>query len=103
MRLLESLCRQSGQLNSHFRPLISPPYQASVAFMKWILDLQWSFVIIACLTIGLAPFNPPHIWEKLQMLAAGTLTKPIDIFDLLMHAAPWLLLIVKGILTLKNQ
>ena len=55
-----------------------------------ILDqLPWSLVLLACLTLGLAPFVPePHLWEKLKMLAAGTLVKPIDIFDLLMHAAP---------------
>ncbi len=62
-----------------------------------ILDqFSWPIVIIACLTLGLAPFVPePHIWEKLKMLVAGTLLKPIDIFDLLMHAAPFLLAALK--------
>ena len=47
-----------------------------------------------CATLGLAPFTPePHVWEKLKMLAAGELVKAIDIFDLLMHATPWLLLL----------
>jgi hypothetical protein len=55
-------------------------------------QFSWPILIIACLTLGLAPFFPePHIWEKLKMLASGTLVKPIDIFDLLMHAAPFLL------------
>lgn len=53
-------------------------------------------VIFLCLTLGLAPFTPePHIWEKLKMLAAGTLVRPIDIFDLLLHAAPFVLLVLK--------
>lgn len=53
-------------------------------------------LILAALTLGLAPFLPePHIWEKLKMLAAGELVKPVDIFDLLLHAAPWLLLAAK--------
>jgi hypothetical protein len=53
-------------------------------------------LIIAALTLGLAPFVPePHIWEKLKMLATGTLSRPLDIFDLLWHAAPWLLLAAK--------
>ena len=58
-----------------------------------LLDqMSWPIVILACLTLGLAPFVPePHIWEKLKMLTAGTLIKPIDIFDLLMHAAPFIL------------
>jgi hypothetical protein len=29
------------------------------------------------------------------MLAQGALVKPIDIFDLLLHAAPWLVLAAK--------
>lgn len=41
------------------------------------------------LALGLAPFFPePHIVEKLRMLMAGTLTRPVDIFDLVLHAVP---------------
>ena len=59
--------------------------------IQWLDMLPWNLIIIACLTLGLAPFFPePHIWEKLKMLAGGTLTRPIDIFDLLMHAAPFI-------------
>jgi hypothetical protein len=65
--------------------------------MDQLLALPWSFVIIACLTLGLAPFSPPHIVEKLQMLSRGELTKPIDQFDLVFHAIPWLLLGAKAI------
>ncbi|MGI3183669.1 RND transporter [Nioella aestuarii] len=54
------------------------------------------YLILASLTLGLAPFTPePHIWEKLKMLAGGTLTQPIDIFDLALHALPWLLLFLR--------
>ena len=49
--------------------------------------------MLAALTLGFAPFFPePHIWEKLKMLGAGNLRAPIDIFDMLMHGAPFLLL-----------
>ena len=62
----------------------------------WIDQLPLSFALIAALTLGLAPFVPePHIWEKLRMLWAGELSRPIDIFDLVLHAAPWALLIAK--------
>lgn len=62
-----------------------------IALLQWIDQLPWHLVVIACLTLGLAPFFPePHIWEKLKMLASGTLVKPVDIFDLLMHATPFL-------------
>jgi len=54
-----------------------------------------AFVLLA-LTLGLAPFFPePHIWEKIKMLRAGSLTRPLDIFDLLLHLLPWLALLVK--------
>ncbi len=55
-----------------------------------------SLLIVLCLTLGLAPFVPePHAWEKLKMLASGALTDIVDIFDLLLHGTPWLLLIIK--------
>lgn len=65
--------------------------------LRRLLDaLPLSVLVIASLTLGLAPFVPePHIWEKLEMLAAGSLTQPIDIFDLAMHGLPWLLLLLK--------
>lgn len=62
-----------------------------------ILDqIPMNLVILACLTLGLAPFLPePHLWEKLKMLVAGDLVKPVDIFDMLMHAAPFVVLALK--------
>ena len=51
---------------------------------------------VIALILGLAPFVPkPHLWEKLKMLANGNLSRPIDIFDLLMHGTPAVLLIIK--------
>jgi len=64
--------------------------------MQWLDRIPLSVLVIASLTLGLAPFVPePHLWEKLKMLANGTLTRPLDIFDLLLHAAPWVLLGLK--------
>lgn len=65
--------------------------------MNWLRRLPWGYALLAAATIGLAPFHPPHVWEKLQMLAAGTLSRPIDIFDLALHGAPWLLLLLKTV------
>jgi hypothetical protein len=66
--------------------------------MDWIDNLPWLLVIAGCLTLGLAPFLPePHIVEKLRMLVSGTLTKPLDIFDLAFHAIPWVLAIVTAV------
>ena len=58
------------------------------------LPLVWALML--GLGLGLSPFFPePHIWEKLKMLAAGTLTRPLDIFDLFYHAVPMSLMLAK--------
>ena len=55
-----------------------------------------TLAVAMALTLGLAPFTPePHILEKLRLLMAGDLVRPVDIFDLLLHGAPWLILIAK--------
>ncbi len=59
--------------------------------MKGLLDYR--ILIPLVLLLGFAPFYPqPHIVEKLRMLMAGTLKRPIDIFDLFWHAWPFALL-----------
>ncbi|MCK0143334.1 RND transporter [Aliiroseovarius sp. F20344] len=63
--------------------------------MSIIDEMPFSLILVACLTLGLAPFAPPHIWEKLGMLFSGTLTKPVDIFDFLLHGMPWIILVLK--------
>lgn len=64
--------------------------------MAWLDKIPLSLLVLFSLLLGLAPFVPePHLWEKLKMLAAGTLSRPIDIFDLVLHAAPWVLLALK--------
>jgi hypothetical protein len=63
--------------------------------MGWLDKIPFTLLLVLSLTLGLAPFSPePHLVEKLRMLAHGDLTRPIDIFDLLLHgAAPGLLLL----------
>jgi hypothetical protein len=64
--------------------------------LTWLDKIPLSLLIVLSLTLGLAPFFPePHLWEKLKMLVQGTLTRPIDIFDLVLHAAAPFLLILK--------
>ncbi|MBW2683862.1 MAG: RND transporter [Deltaproteobacteria bacterium] len=61
-------------------------------------------LLVLCLTLGLAPFTPePHVWEKLKMVAAGTLSNPVDIFDLAMHGLPFILLLLKLILLAREK
>jgi hypothetical protein len=64
--------------------------------VNWIDRQPLILFVLAALTLGLAPFVPePHLLEKIRMLAAGELSRPIDIFDLVLHGAPWVLLLLK--------
>ena len=72
--------------------------------MNWLDKISTTTLLIVALTLGLAPFAPePHVWEKLKMLAAGELARPIDIFDLFLHGTPWVLLILKLIRNAGNK
>lgn len=64
--------------------------------MKWLDKVPLTTLLIVALLLGLAPFTPePHLWQKLKMLMAGELIKPIDIFDLFLHGTPVVLLVLK--------
>ena len=64
--------------------------------MAWLDNIPLVAIVLFAVFLGLAPFVPePHLWEKLKMLYAGTLTRPLDIFDLLWHAVPFVVLILK--------
>ena len=64
--------------------------------MKWLDKLPLTMLVPIAVFLALAPFVPePHLWEKLKMLFAGTLVKPIDIFDLFLHGAPLVLVVLK--------
>lgn len=66
--------------------------------MNWLDKFPLLPLIIIALMLAIAPYPSqplPHLVEKLQMLSQGNLTKPIDIFDLFLHATPIVLLIIK--------
>ncbi|WP_428609334.1 RND transporter [Sedimenticola sp.] len=64
--------------------------------MTWLDEFSLPLILLACLLLGLAPFTPePHVWQKLKMLVDGTLVRPLDIFDLLLHGAPFVVLLLK--------
>ena len=64
--------------------------------LSWFDNIPLLVLVVLALTLGLAPFVPePHLIEKLRMLREGTLKRPLDIFDLVMHATPWVLLLLK--------
>lgn len=57
-------------------------------------------ILVACLTLGLAPFFPePHIWGKLKWIWGGAVgMQAMDWFDVAFHGWPWVLLIRIGLL-----
>ena len=64
--------------------------------MKWLDSIPYVIIVPLAVLLALAPFTPePHLWEKLKMLFAGTLVRPIDIFDLFLHGTPLLILLLK--------
>ena len=64
--------------------------------MSWLDRLPLPWLALGALLLGLAPLVPePHLWEKLRMLAQGSLVRPLDIFDLILHGALPLLLVLK--------
>lgn len=66
---------------------------------------NWGFILIACLTMGLAPFFPePHIWGKLNWILGGANGMTlVDWGDFVMHGTPWVLLIRLSIVTIINS
>ncbi len=72
--------------------------------MKWLNKIPYLFIAPLAIFLALAPFSPePHLWEKLKMLSAGTLVRPIDIFDLFLHATPLVILLLKLSVTLRRN
>lgn len=66
--------------------------------MNWLDKIPLMVLLPVAVLLALAPFSPePHLWEKLKMLVSGTLVKPVDIFDLLLHGTPLVLLVLKGV------
>ena len=72
--------------------------------MKFIDKIPFSFLLVITVFMLGAPFVPePHLVEKMRMLADGTLTKALDIFDVFWHLLPAVLLAAKIVRSKSNQ
>lgn len=70
---------------------------------NFVQNIPWLVIIMLCLTLGLAPFTPqPHLVEKVTLLYQGELRAPIDIFDLIFHGSPFVLLLLKTLFYFKQ-
>ena len=66
--------------------------------LKLLDSIPYLPLILLAVFMLLAPFRPmPHVLEKLIMLKNGTLTRPLDIFDLFFHLTPSAILLLKWI------
>ncbi|MFQ6757790.1 MAG: hypothetical protein D9V46_13585 [Deltaproteobacteria bacterium] len=64
--------------------------------LRFLDQLPFPILIVLAIFMLLAPFHPmPHVVEKILMLKNGQLHRPIDIFDLVFHLTPLLLLGLK--------
>ncbi len=64
--------------------------------MQFIDSIPIPFLLFLTVIMLGAPFVPePHLVEKARMLAQGTLTRPLDIFDVFWHLLPAALLGVR--------
>lgn len=71
--------------------------------LKLIDKIPIALLVVMAVLFSLAPIqSEPHLLEKTRMLFSGDLSKPVDIFDLFMHATPLTLLVIR-LLRLKQQ
>ena len=74
--------------------------------MRNQLKQNWKLFLIASLTLGLAPFTPPHIVGKLKWILGGSAFSGEhamqfkDWFDVLLHGSPWVFLVISIVLNL---
>ncbi len=77
--------------------------------MKNQLKNNWKLFLIVSLTLGLAPFNPPHIVGKIKWILGGNTFSAEngmqlkDWFDVFLHGFPWILLLISILLNLSAK
>lgn len=64
--------------------------------MKWLDSIPLSLLVLLAVWMAISPLQPePHIVEKWRWLLQGTLSRPLDFFDLVLHTAPLVVLSLK--------
>jgi len=72
--------------------------------MQFIDQFPYPILIVLTLFMLGAPFVPePHLVEKMRMLSEGTLTRPLDIFDVFWHLFPAIILVIKIVRQRRNH
>ena len=64
--------------------------------LHWLDKLPITWLALIAGWLAVAPLFPePHLVEKIRMLVQGSFVRAVDVFDLLMHSMPLLLLILR--------
>ena len=72
--------------------------------MKFLTTIPSAALIPLAVLMALGPFGTtPHLIEKSRMLFAGTLQRPLDWFDLVLHASPLALLAAKVLVRVASR
>lgn len=71
--------------------------------VDWIEKTPLWLFAFAAIAFALVPVGHSHFVEKWTMLFNGSLRRPLDWFDLVMHTAPAILLVLKLIVTITRK
>lgn len=71
--------------------------------VNWIEKTPLWLFAFAAIAFALVPIGQSHLVEKWTMLFNGTLRRPLDWFDLVMHTTPAVLLILKLVVMMKRK
>lgn len=71
--------------------------------MSWLENTPLWLIALGAIAFAVVPLGESHFIQKWQMLFGGTLRRPLDWFDLVMHTAPLLLLAAKIALMLRKR
>jgi hypothetical protein len=64
--------------------------------LNWLDRLPWTWLLLGAAWMAVAPVTPePHLVEKMRLLVQGSLARPLDIFDLVLHGTPLALVAIK--------
>ena len=70
---------------------------------QWVMGLPYGLLFVMAGFMALAPFQPePHLVQKFNWLISGVPFKAIDVFDVVWHLLPMILIGVKWLLMNKE-
>ena len=71
--------------------------------MTWLKNTPWWLLIAAAAMLAIVPLGESHFVQKWRILFSGTLRRPLDWSDLVMHSSALLLLGLKAVVTIRDR